>query len=75
MLEPNRGNVQLPSIVPGDPVPDVQESWQRTVRLAVLLRLVASTPLVSVVQLALVPHAMSTDETQGVPEASTVELC
>ena len=42
-------------------------------RLAVLLRLVASTPLANVVQLALVPPAMSMDKTQGVPEASTVE--
>ena len=56
-LEPNRPMVQLPRIVTGEPVPDVREGWQRTVRLAVLLRLVACTPLASVVELALVPPA------------------
>ena len=71
-LEPNR-KVQLPCIVTGEPVPEVQASWQRTVRLVVLPWLVASTPLASVVELALVPPATSMDAAQGVPEASTVE--
>ena len=72
-LEPNRPMVQLPRIVTGEPVPDVREGWQRTVRLAVLLRLVACTPLASVGQLAVVPPAMSMDRAQGVPQASTIE--
>ena len=41
--------------------------------LAVLLRLVACTPLASVVQLAVVPPAMSMDKAQGAPQASTIE--
>ena len=64
-LEPNRPMVQLPRIVTGEPVPDVREGWQRTVRLAVLLRLVACTPLASVGQLAVVPPAMSMDRAQA----------
>ena len=73
LLDPNRRKVQLPRIVTGDRVPEVREGWQRTVRLAVLLRLVACTPLASVGQLAVVPPAMSMDRAQGVPQASTIE--
>ena len=72
LMEPGH-TALFPHLVTGEPVPNMRNSWQRTVRLGALLRLIACTLLANVVDLACVLPAKSMDATQELTEAGTTE--